>query len=192
MDEFPEFSTDELVHWLQAKYRRHGEIEDGVAAERLKSLTAEVSDLEFDKAHLLCAMNSIAMSTCCDKCNEAKMVAVKCIEDLATVSGSQYPHDCNREDRCDICHPEDTVDSRQQFTLGIDLAKPGSDTTGYRCNWCKAILFSAEEAEQHECPSADQRQSRPCPRCKKTFPTEAEKSAHYMKCDFIEKGQDHG
>jgi len=38
---FPEFSTDELVRWLQAKYRRHGEIEDGIAAERLKSLTTE-------------------------------------------------------------------------------------------------------------------------------------------------------
>lgn len=38
---------------------------------------------------------------------------------------------------------------------------------------------------------ADQRQSRPCPRCKKTFPTEAEKAAHYMKCDFVEKGQTH-
>ena len=41
MDKFPEFSTDELVSWLQAKYRRHGEIEDGVAAERLQLLSAE-------------------------------------------------------------------------------------------------------------------------------------------------------
>jgi len=41
MDDFPEISTDELVGWLQKKYRRHGEIEDGVAAERLKSLTTE-------------------------------------------------------------------------------------------------------------------------------------------------------
>ena len=41
MNDFPEFSTDELVCWLQAKYRRHSEIEDGVAAERLKSLSTE-------------------------------------------------------------------------------------------------------------------------------------------------------
>lgn len=45
MSEFPEFSTDELVRWLQAKYRRHSEIEDGVAAERLKELAAEVINL---------------------------------------------------------------------------------------------------------------------------------------------------
>ncbi len=45
MDDFPEIGTDELVHWLQAKYRRHGEIEDGVAAERLKSLTTKVERL---------------------------------------------------------------------------------------------------------------------------------------------------
>lgn len=45
-DQFPEFSTDELVTWLQAKYRRHGEVEDGVAAERLKALTTEGAKLE--------------------------------------------------------------------------------------------------------------------------------------------------
>ena len=51
MNDFPEFSTDELVRWLQAKYRRHGEIEDGVAAERLKSLSAELGHAKaFGKA----------------------------------------------------------------------------------------------------------------------------------------------
>lgn len=39
----------------------------------------------------------------------------------------------------------------QQFVLGIDLAKPGSDTTGFICSYCKAIMFSAEEADQHTC-----------------------------------------
>ncbi len=42
MDDFPEFSTDELLRWLDAKYSRHGEIEDGVAAVRLRSLTDEI------------------------------------------------------------------------------------------------------------------------------------------------------
>ncbi len=66
------------------------------AADRIEQLESEVSDLQFDKAHLLCAMNSIARSTCCDKCNEAKMVAVKCIEDLAALesecANSICPH----------------------------------------------------------------------------------------------------
>ncbi len=39
--------------------------------------------------------------------------------------------------------------------------------------------------------SPDSKRSRPCPRCKKTFPTEAEKSAHYMKCTFVDSGQEH-
>jgi len=51
-DDFPEISTDELVRWLQKKYRRHGEIEDGVAAERLKSQSAEVSRLENENTQM--------------------------------------------------------------------------------------------------------------------------------------------
>jgi len=34
-DELPTLNDKELIHWLWAKYRRHGEIEDGAAAERL-------------------------------------------------------------------------------------------------------------------------------------------------------------
>ena len=40
MSEF-ELSTDELIRWLDKKYSRHGEIEDGLAAERLRSLSCE-------------------------------------------------------------------------------------------------------------------------------------------------------
>ena len=40
MSEF-ELSTDELIRWLDKKYSRHGEIEDGLAAERLKLLSSE-------------------------------------------------------------------------------------------------------------------------------------------------------
>ena len=42
MSEF-ELSTDELIRWLNKKYSRHGEIEDGLAAERLKLLSSEVT-----------------------------------------------------------------------------------------------------------------------------------------------------
>lgn len=39
----------------------------------------------------------------------------------------------------------------QSIVIGIDLAKPGSDITGYMCTYCKAVLFSSEEANQHVC-----------------------------------------
>lgn len=58
-NKFPEFSADELVSWLQAKYRQHGEIEDGVAAERLKSLTAEVSVLRTGLENLIKSSQAI-------------------------------------------------------------------------------------------------------------------------------------
>lgn len=45
-DEMPTLSDKELIHWLWAKYRRHGEIEDGAAAERLESLLAENTSLQ--------------------------------------------------------------------------------------------------------------------------------------------------
>ncbi len=46
MSEF-ELSTDELIRWLNKKYSRHGEIEDGLAAERLKLLSSEVKSAFF-------------------------------------------------------------------------------------------------------------------------------------------------
>lgn len=39
--DIPSINTDELVRWLENKYRRHGEIADGVAAFRLARLKAE-------------------------------------------------------------------------------------------------------------------------------------------------------
>jgi len=44
-DEFT-FSTEELARWLDKKYSRHGEIEDGLAAERLRTLQARVDELK--------------------------------------------------------------------------------------------------------------------------------------------------
>lgn len=45
LDDIPEISTDELVRWLENKYRRHGEIEDGVAARRLQVLVSKLDRL---------------------------------------------------------------------------------------------------------------------------------------------------
>jgi hypothetical protein len=52
-----------------------------------------------------------------------------------------------------------TADQRQAFTIGVDLAKPGSDTTGYVCSYCKTVLFSAEEANQHICTGQNERRT---------------------------------
>ena len=65
---------------------------------------------------------------------------------------------------CEKClewnrHPDrQSVGEGQRFTIGIDLAKEGSDETAFRCNYCNMIVFSADEADQHECDSAEQGQ----------------------------------
>jgi hypothetical protein len=40
-DDVMQVPTKELIVWLNKKYSRHGEIEDGLAAERLHTLTTE-------------------------------------------------------------------------------------------------------------------------------------------------------
>ena len=46
MTDTPKLSNDELTHWLWAKYHRHGEIEDGSAAERIKEQADEIERLK--------------------------------------------------------------------------------------------------------------------------------------------------
>lgn len=52
-------------------------------------------------------------------------------------------------------------EKQRDIIIGIDLAKPGSDTTGFICTRCKAVMFTADEADQHECDSADGKSTNP-------------------------------
>lgn len=45
----------------------------------------------------------------------------------------------------------DTASGSQPMYMGIDLAKLGSDTTGFICTRCKAMMLTIEEADQHTC-----------------------------------------
>lgn len=42
------YTTDELVTWLENKWRRHGEVEDRFAAERLTALATLLGDIKTD------------------------------------------------------------------------------------------------------------------------------------------------
>ena len=53
--------------------------------QNCRDKAARIEQLEADKEILLCAMHSIASSSCCEDCQEAKKVAVKCINDLAAL-----------------------------------------------------------------------------------------------------------
>lgn len=57
------------------------------------------------------------------------------------------------ENWCELQRTLAALDQTRQgpFIMGMDLAKPGSDTTGFMCNYCKAVMFTAKEADQHEC-----------------------------------------
>jgi len=67
----------------EVSYLRTRDKSQGAYIEQtLDELEAENEELEADKEILLCGMNSIANNSCCGDCQEAKKVAVKCINDL--------------------------------------------------------------------------------------------------------------
>ena len=55
-----DYSILNLVHWLNAKYRRHGELEDSAAADALEQQAAQIEALRADAERLTTALNKIA------------------------------------------------------------------------------------------------------------------------------------
>ena len=53
-----DYSILNLVHWLNAKYRRHGELEDSAAADALEQQAAQIEALRADAERLR------ALATC--------------------------------------------------------------------------------------------------------------------------------
>ena len=61
-----DYSILNLVHWLNAKYRRHGELEDSAAADALEQQAAQIEALRADAERLRSALNFIAEHMCSD------------------------------------------------------------------------------------------------------------------------------
>lgn len=55
-----ELDAESLIHWLEAKYKRHGEIEDHAAAAMLRALSRTAAERGERIAHLEAALNGIA------------------------------------------------------------------------------------------------------------------------------------
>jgi len=145
MDDFPEFTTDELIKWLQAKYRRHGEIEDGVAAERLKTLSAEGSSKDEDIKLLLAVSDA------------ARDLHKSIILDL-------HKHDGWMQ----FDFTADPIDLYWVHHLRLALQALDTSASGKQCDCGEGELTATKDCPVHGSP-ADSRRDPICTGCKQPF-----------------------